>query len=278
MVEKLLRIENNRLLIILAILSLIFAFPSPSFGEKILVFDEANLLLEDEEESLNLKANNLSDKYNMDIVIVTTNDTMGKSSRDFADDYFDYGGFGVGEDYSGILFLIDMDNGEAYISTTGIAIRYLTDERIESILDLVFDNGLIDGDYYGAAVGFLKGTEDYLEKGIPSNQYNEPEKPREKNTLTVLDFILSLIGGIVAGGIFLFSIKSKYKFRRARKLYSYGTNSFVNFTRNEDRLLDTFVTHRIIPKFRNTSGSTSGRSTTHRSSSGRTHGGGGRKF
>ena len=110
MVEKLLRIENNRLLIILAILSLIFAFPSPSFGEKILVFDEANLLLEDEEESLNLKANNLSDKYNMDIVIVTTNDTMGKSSRDFADDYFDYGGFGVGEDYSGILFLIDMDN------------------------------------------------------------------------------------------------------------------------------------------------------------------------
>ncbi len=105
MVEKLLRIENNRLLIILAILSLIFAFSSPSFGEKILVFDEANLLLEDEEESLNLKANNLSDKYNMDIVIVTTNDTMGgKSSRDFADDYFDYGGFGVGEDYSGILF------------------------------------------------------------------------------------------------------------------------------------------------------------------------------
>ncbi len=99
-----------------------------------------------------------------------------------------------------------MDNGEAYISTTGIAIRYLTDERIESILDLVFDNGLIDGDYYGAAVGFLKGTEDYLEKGgIPSNQYNEPEKPREKNTLTVLDFILSLIGGeLLQEGFFFF--------------------------------------------------------------------------
>ena len=102
----------------------------------------------------------------MDIVIVTTNDTMGNLLEILLMITLIMVDLEWEEDYSGILFLIDMDNGEAYISTTGIAIRYLTDERIESILDLVFDNGLIDGDYYGAAVGFLKGTEDYLEKGF----------------------------------------------------------------------------------------------------------------
>ena len=69
-----------------------------------------------------------------------------------------------------------MDNREAYISTSGIAIRYLTDLRLDKILDRVFDEGLLDGDYYGAAMGFLKGTRTYLEAGIPSDQYNEPEK------------------------------------------------------------------------------------------------------
>ncbi len=55
---------------------------------------------------------------------------------------------------------------------------------------------------------FLKVTERIiLRKGdsIPNSQYNEPEKPREKNTLTVLDFILSLIGGeLLQEGFFFF--------------------------------------------------------------------------
>ena len=54
--------------------------------------------------ALEEEANNLSSEYNMDIVIVTTNDAAGKTSREYADDFFDYGGFGVGPDYDGILF------------------------------------------------------------------------------------------------------------------------------------------------------------------------------
>ena len=38
-------------------------------------------------------ANNTS----MDIVIVTTDDAEGKSSLAYADDFFDYNGYGVGE-------------------------------------------------------------------------------------------------------------------------------------------------------------------------------------
>jgi len=215
----------------------------------------------------------------MDIVIVTTNDAQGKSSRDYADDFFDNGGFGVGGDYDGILFLIDMDNREAYISTSGIGIRYLTDIRIESILDMVFDNGLIAGDYYGAAGGFLKGTRKYLELGIQQGQYNEPEQVKKINKLTTMDIVISLVGGIAAGGIFYGITKARYRTPKRDNPYSYKTNSIVNLTTNNDRLINSFVTTRHIPKPSSSSGgSSAGRSSTHTSSGGRTHGGGGRKF
>ena len=49
---------------------------------------------------------------------------------------------------------------------------------------------------------------------------------------------------------------------------------------NSDRLVNSFVTTRIRPRPKNNSGgpSSSGGSHVHTSSSGRTHGGGGRSF
>ncbi|MCQ4921919.1 TPM domain-containing protein [Tissierella carlieri] len=271
---------SKRLMILILsfILIILILQPITVLAEKSLVFDDAMLFTEDEIIKLQTEVNNLSNDYNMDIVIVTTSDTDGKTSREYADDFFDYGGFGVGDNYDGILFLIDMDNREAYISTFGIGIRYLTDARIERILDIVFDSGLVEDDYYGAAMGFLRGTKDYLEAGIPSNQYNEPEYIKPKNILTFTDVIISIIGGIVTSSLFYFTTKSRYKTPRVVNPFSYRNNSLVKLTLNEDKLVDTFVTHRIIPKPTNNSNSSSGKSTTHNSSSGRSHGGGGRKF
>ncbi|WP_313233881.1 TPM domain-containing protein [Tissierella praeacuta] len=264
--------------IILSLILTIFIFnPITVSAEKSLVFDDAILFTAEEITKLETEANGLSNTYHMDIVIVTTKDTDGKTSREYADDFFDYESFGVGDNHDGILFLIDMDNREVYISTSGIGIKYLTDERIEGILDKVFDN-VVSGDYYEAANGFLKGTNDYLESGIPSSQYNKSEYIKPKNKLTFTDIIISLVGGILTSSIFYFTIKSVYKTPRNGNSFAYKENSFVNLTSNEDKLIDTFVTHRIIPKSTDNSNSSSGRSTTHTSSSGNTHGGGGRKF
>lgn len=253
--------------------------PIIALGLKPSVYDEGMLFTEEEIKDLEDKANSLSNKYNMDIVILTTNDAKGKSSREYADDFFDYGGFGVGENYDGILFLIDMDNREVYISTSGTGISFLTDERRERVLDKVFNSGLGDGNYYGATIGFLEETQSFLENGIPSGQYNYPEPaPRPKNRLTSTDVILSLLGGLVFSSIFYFITSSRYKTPKSGNSFRFRNNSIVNLAQKEDKLVDTFVTFRTIPKPTNTSGSSGGRSTTHRSSSGRTHGGGGRKF
>lgn len=267
----------NRLTIIILFVFILIFNPTSVIAEKQLVIDEAGLLTQSQIDELNAKVNRISEEYNMDIVITTTNDTDGKSSREYADDYFDYNDFGVEPNYDGILFLIDMDNREAYISTTGIGIKYLTDQRIERVLDEVFDSGLVEGDFFGASLGFINGTERYLKEGIPSNQYTEEEKV---NTLTIFDMIIALIGGLAVGGIFVVSVKSGYKLRNPGNPFSYSNNSIVNIATTEDRLVDSFVTHRRIPKPKPPSGggSSGGRSTVHRSSSGRSHGGGGRKF
>lgn len=253
----------------------IFALsPILVIGQSMLVIDDANLFTEEEIISLNQEASAISNSYKMDIVILTTTNANGKTSMDFADDYFDENGFGLGPDLDGILFLIDLDNGEVYISTSGIGIKYLTDSRIESLINHVFDRGLDDGDYYGGAKGFLSGTNSYLQSGIPSDQYSQDESVKEKNTLTAMEGIISSIAGLLASTGFFFRTKSKYKMKNPVKPLTFRNNSIINFTSKEDKLVDTIITNRLIAK----DNSDSGKSTTHISSSGKTHGGGGRKL
>lgn len=244
-----------------------------------LVVDEAGLFSDTEESMLEESAFALSEGYNMDIVITTTEDAGGVSSREYADDYFDYNGYGRGADFSGILFLIDMDNREVYISTSGEGIKYLTDQRIDNILDQVFDSGLTEGDYYSAAMGFLEGTASYLQQGIPSDQHSVDEGSLEPNKLTLVEAAASLLASLGLGGGFYGSVRSGYRVKNPPNPFSYRSNSLVNLANKDDRFLDKVVTSRIIPRTPPAGGgSSSGRSTTHRSSSGRTHGGGGRKF
>ena len=270
--------DFGKLISIILILVFAMAISIPVYADKELVADQAGLFTGEEAESLRQAAGTLGGKYSMDIVIVTTSNTEGKSSREYADDYFDYNGYGIGGERDGILFLIDYDNREAYISTSGNGIRYLTDERIERILDEVFNNGLTDGDNFGAANAFLKATESCLAAGIPENQYSEPEPVA--NTLSAAE----AVAGAAVSGLFGFVIfsatKNRYKGKPRPDIFEYRKNSFVNMGIAEDNLINTYVTTRIIPKAPppSSSSGSSGRSTTHRSSSGRSHGGGGRKF
>jgi uncharacterized protein len=227
--------------------------------------------------NLEQAAGALGTQYQMDIVIVTTNDAGGKTPRAFADDFFDFGGYGVGSDYDGILLLVDFDNREVYISTSGSGIRYLTDQRIEKILDAVVAGGLSDGNTYGAALAFLQATGQYLAAGIPSDQ-NTVEEPAP-NTLSLLEVLFSLALSAGVGLAIFTGTRAQYRGKPRPAVFEYRKNSLISFDIAQDSLVRTFVTTRIRPTPQPSSGgSSAGRSTVHRSSSGRTHGGGGRKF
>ncbi len=83
--------------------------------------------------TLTAKLGEISSRQKLDVVIVTENGLGGKSIRDFADDYFDYNGYGYGKGKDGILLLVDMDSRNYWMSTRGYAIDVFTDARIDYI-------------------------------------------------------------------------------------------------------------------------------------------------
>jgi uncharacterized protein len=122
---------KRRFFLIMIVLSIIIcAFPALALDTDLKVYDYADLFDDDKEELLMEKAQKLAKKRRMDVVIVTVDDTRGKKARDFADDFFDYNGFGYGRDRDGILLLIDISDRIAWISTSGEAIDIFTDDRL----------------------------------------------------------------------------------------------------------------------------------------------------
>ena len=221
----------------------------------------------------------------MNFLIVTTDDAEGKSSKEFADDFYDVK-FPESSEEDGVVYLIDLDNMEIYMSTSGEAIRYLTDDRVEQILDEAYEYAA-DGDYYGSFVSFMEETEKYLSKGIPSDQYNydvntgEIDYYQEQMRLTFGEVLFALAAALIPAAVTIGVVKAKYQLKFEDFHYDAYTASNVNLSTNSDRLINTFVTHRRIPKNNGHSGGSGGggsRSSVHRSSSGRSHGGGGRKL
>lgn len=248
------------------------------------VHDRADLLIPEEEEHFERMAIEFRDTYDMDFVVVTTDDAEGKSAMEYADDFYDLR-YDTSAERGGVLYLIDMDNREIYVSTCGRAIRYLTDERIEEMLDAAYEK-IEDGDYAGVFDAFFAETNTYMNMGIPSGQYNydtetgERDYYREPKRITMFEFLLGIMAGAAAAIGTCGFIAGKYKLKFEDFHYDAYTDSEVRFDVKEDRLVNTFVTHRHIPRNTNSTGSGGGGSisSTHHSSGGVSHGGGGRHF
>lgn len=127
---------------------------SNSYLTKKLLVDDANLFSDEEKSSLQALIEQRSSENNMDIVILTVNTTNGKYMQDFADDYYDYNGYGVGERNDGLIFVLAMDDREWGISTTGSAIDLLTDAEQDEIAT-AFISTYQEAGAYSAMLGII---------------------------------------------------------------------------------------------------------------------------
>lgn len=243
------------------------------------VYDNAGLMSQDEISDLEMQIADMKEKTNWNIFAVTTDYAEGKSSMAYADDFYDER---TDEDSDGILVLIDMDNREIYISTCGKAIRYLTDARIERILDDGFYY-VSNGDYASCLSAMLSTAEYYYDAGIQENQYNydvETGAVSEYRVLTWMEVVPVIFLSVIVGLAIFFGVKRSYKMKGRRYEYPYMKYGKLDLTEHEDRFIRQHTTHQRIQTESSSGGgrSSSGRSSTHSSSSGRSHGGGGRKF
>lgn len=244
------------------------------------VYDDAELLSEEEINELNTQITGMQERSGWNIYAVTTTDAGGRSSSAYADDFFDEHS---PEQEDGVAVLIDMDNREITISTCGEAIRYLTDNRIDDILDDAY-NDVSEGEYGNCLMTMLEGIDNAYDAGIPSGQYNYDVETGEVSvyrTITWLEASVALLLAAGAGAAVYAVVTGMYKLHFKTYKYDFRENSHVQLRVNDDRFVNETTTHRRIPRETSSSGRSShssGRSSTHRSSSGRSHGGGSRKF
>ena len=156
----------KRLIKLSAILAvmIMMCMPFRALAENAHVIDEYGGLTSEQLQECENKLQQVSDKYNVDVVAIIAQDTDGKDIVAFADDYFDYNGYGRGAERSGIILVIDMNGREMYISTRGVCIDYFTDYGIECIADDIVD--LIPDNFAKAITKYGERCDYYMDRAI----------------------------------------------------------------------------------------------------------------
>lgn len=295
--------------ILSALLLVLFATPSSAYeyepGDRTaLVNDFADLIPEEDEEALNDKLEHISEAYECEVAVLTVNSTDGYDITSFADDYYDYNGFGYGENDDGIMLVVDMGYREFAITTHGTAIDIFTDYNLNEI-ENAFVPYLSQGSYTTAFVAYYEKCSDIFDaydtylndfggEGnvyIPSDDgydyiygddyYPEPEVPNSffSEIFSLKWLVIAVVIGLAIAFLYTNHLKSQLKTVRNKPSASdYVIPGSFGLTGQNDVFLYSNVKKTPKPKNNNNGGrsggsSFGGGSSTHRSSSGRTHGG-----
>ena len=274
---------KKRILTLLAVCVLLSAAVVGAQASGAYVVDNGELLTADEEAKLCDLLAQVGNVHGIDIVVLTTDSLDGKSAMTYADDFYDYNGYGD----DGVLLLVSMSEREWWVSTAGKCIPAIDSYSIErSIL-----TDLSVGHYYDAFTAFAEccdrlmmaaGSDSFPEKDDYNSDYDpgddyDYDYTEEKPSL-IQGLGICLVIGIVAGGIVVLIMMSQLKSVRSQPgASSYVKPGSLRLSVSRDLFLYQNTTRRPKPK---DNGSSGGRSSggVHRSSSGRSHGGGGGRF
>lgn len=238
-----------------------------AFAKKNRVFDDAGLLSPDVINKINEIASLQAEKYDIDVGVYTFTDLAGdRNVRTHADRFILKNDFGIGEEKNAILYYIYMNgtDREVGISTSGTGIDYLTDRRIDEILDESI-GFLKERDFDQAGVLFINKTDDFLAAGIPEGFFRESEE-----TLDAVDVTIGGLFGLIVAFFTRRYTKKYYSGKKASDPYDIMKNFQGSYVVNNRQIVQTSVRYEKIA-------SDSNKSTTHRTG-GHTFGGSSRKF
>ena len=268
----------------LAALMLLFALAVPAFATEngfadlyYRLNDSAEVLTEDENSKLEASLEELSVRQNFDVVIVTIDSLESvdyTGMEEYADDLYDYGQFGYGENRDGVLLLVSTGDRKWHISTCGYGITAFTDAGIQYLGEQMTPD-MSDGDYAAAFRTFIRWTDAYVTAAHEGHPYDVDNMPREPFSIVYLGvaLVIGLVTALIVTGIMKSRLKSVAPQRDATNYVRQGSMKLTNQR-------DLFLYHEVhrTERPKESSSGDSGGSSTHTSSSGSTHGGGGGSF
>ena len=146
-------------------------------GEYERLTDSAGLLSEEEAQNILTKLDEVSERQKFDIVILTVDSLEGATATEYADDFFDYYGYGYGEGKDGILFLVSMEDRDWALSTHGYGITAFTDAGCDYIAEQ-FKSSLSDGEYEKAFEIYIDQCDAFVTQAREDRPYDNSNLPK----------------------------------------------------------------------------------------------------
>lgn len=228
--------------------------PAPD-AEEYFIYDDADLLTDDQEAALEQKLMELSHTYKAQLVVCTLASMDGGDIDAFIDFLYDTMGFGYGENKDGALLLISMDPREYRILSNGYAGVAIGPDQIDTLCDFM-DTYLPNGHYVAAFNSFADQCGEMLE------YYQNGSPFRFGKNLAI-----SLVIGLAAGLIVAFILKGQLKsVRKQHTAHAYVKQGSMQVNVSHDIFLYRTVT--CTKKQKSESSSSSGSGGTARSKGG----------
>lgn len=159
--------ENKKLSILILFMILVLIFPTmiteakDNNSREQRIYDYGNLLTKEEVESLEELSNKYSSKREIDIIILTTNDTEGKYVIDYMGDFYEEKALGYDKPHGNVAILtMDMANRDVHVGGFHKGKEYLDDNRSNMVRNKITPK-LASGDYFEAFHDFIKTTYKY---------------------------------------------------------------------------------------------------------------------
>ncbi|MBS7576603.1 MULTISPECIES: TPM domain-containing protein [unclassified Enterococcus] len=253
------------------LLSLTFA--AKASAAEVGIQDDASLIDDSVEAELLEKMTTEAELLHSGIYILTTYDATD-DNQTYSDNYL---ASKVGYNNNGIVLVINMNIRNMHISTSGLMIDFWTQSRLNTTLDEIQED--LKASQYDAAVTlFTERVSKYRKEGIPGKSYHISANGKLviQKAISLTEATIAALIGLIASGAFFITTRLKYQLKLGNYHYDYQENSHIKLIENNDQLIRSFVTTRVIPKPPSNNGGGFGGGT--HSTGGGSFGGGGRSF
>jgi len=225
-------------------------------AEERFLYDDADLLTDDQEATLAQKLENVSHAHNTQLVVATLPALNNGNIDDFVEYLYDSMDFGYGETKEGVLLLICMDPREYRILSNGQAGVAIGPDQIDTLCDFM-DLYLPKGSYAAAFNSFADQCDEML-------QYYQSGSPFQVGKNLAISLVIGLVAGLIVALILKGQLKSV---RKQYTAHVYVKQGSMHVDHKQDIFLYRNVT-RTRKQEREESSSSSGSDGTARSKGG----------
>lgn len=239
------------------------------------VYDFANILTEEEEQTIYTYSKEFMEKTGMEMIFLTVDMPYSYDSKneEYAADFYDYNDFGLDlEHYDGILLLRNNYSLDRYYDmyTFGSAQLYFNQSRYDDILGSIYYD-ISHDNYIDGFETFKDKCLDYYNEGIASKYKHSyiDENGFIKKHYVAPYFLAFAISSVITIIILTILVKKNKMIKKSTEASEYIDKKSINYSTKEDRFITSRTTSYTV------SSSSGGGGGSHSGSSGGGHSSGG---